>query len=185
MSKLLYILIGLISKVIKKSERQLELRLALKMGLKTGNNCKFIGNIQFGSEPFLIKIGNNVLVTDGVKFITHDGAIQVPLIKDGLNLDQVYGKKSVFGEINIGDNVFIGSNVIILQNTTIEDNSIIAAGSVVKGIYPKNVVIAGVPARIIKTTSEYFEYNKNKIIEVTSHKKRERSIEIREKTKNI
>lgn len=56
------------------------------------------------------------------------------------------------GQINIGKNVWIGSNVIILKNVTIEDNCIIAAGSVVvKGRYPKNSIIGGNPARVIKS----------------------------------
>ena len=31
------------------------------------------GKIAWGTEPWIITIGNNVHITDGVKFITHDG----------------------------------------------------------------------------------------------------------------
>lgn len=54
------------------------------------------------------------------------------------------------GEIYVGRNVWIGNNVTILKNSRIGDDSIVAAGSVVTGIFPKNVIIGGIPARIIK-----------------------------------
>ncbi len=50
-------------------------------------------------------------------------------------------------------------NSVILLNTEIGDNCIIAAGSVVKGKYENNSVIAGVPARRIASVEEYYEKN--------------------------
>lgn len=55
------------------------------------------------------------------------------------------------GEVLIGENVWIGSNVMILKNSFIGKNSIIAAGAVVSGRFPDNVVIGGIPAKIIKS----------------------------------
>lgn len=58
------------------------------------------------------------------------------------------------GVVRIGENVWIGNNVVILKNTTIGRNSIVAAGAVVSGgDFPENVVIGGVPAKIIKKIS--------------------------------
>lgn len=54
------------------------------------------------------------------------------------------------GQVRIGENVWIGNNVIILKNTSIGKNSIVAAGAVVSGDFPGNVIIGGVPARVIK-----------------------------------
>jgi len=54
------------------------------------------------------------------------------------------------GFVNIGKNVWIGNNVMILKNSEIGDNSIIAAGAVVSGKFPSNVIIGGVPAKVIK-----------------------------------
>ena len=50
----------------------------------------------------------------------------------------------------IGENVWIGSNATIVPGVTIENGSIIAAGSVVTKNVPENVVVGGVPAKIIK-----------------------------------
>jgi Acetyltransferase (isoleucine patch superfamily) len=55
------------------------------------------------------------------------------------------------GEVNVGNNVWIGNNVIILKDTKIGDNCIVAAGAVVKGTFLNNVIIGGIPAKIIKS----------------------------------
>lgn len=53
--------------------------------------------------------------------------------------------------ITIGKNVWIGAKVTILDGVEIGDGSIISAGSLVtKGKYPKNAVLGGVPAKLIK-----------------------------------
>ena len=52
--------------------------------------------------------------------------------------------------ITVGKNCWIGSKVTILDGATIGNNCVIAAGAVVNKDFPDNVVIGGVPARIIK-----------------------------------
>lgn len=61
------------------------------------------------------------------------------------------------GRVRIGDNVFIGANSLILPNVQIGNNVIIGADSVVTRNVPDNVVVAGNPARIIKSTEAYVE----------------------------
>lgn len=51
----------------------------------------------------------------------------------------------------IGDNVNVGANVVIIGNITIGNNVIIGAGSVVVHDVPDNSVVAGNPARVIKS----------------------------------
>lgn len=52
--------------------------------------------------------------------------------------------------ITIHENVWIGANSIILPGSLLSKNSVVGAGSVVKGTFPPNVIIAGVPAKIVK-----------------------------------
>lgn len=51
----------------------------------------------------------------------------------------------------IGDNVTVGANVVIIGDITIGNNVIIGAGSVVVKDVPSNVVVAGNPAKIIRS----------------------------------
>lgn len=51
----------------------------------------------------------------------------------------------------IGDNVLIGANAVILEGVKIGNNSVVAAGSIVTEDVPENVVVAGSPAKIIKS----------------------------------
>lgn len=118
------------------------------LGIKFGENVRILHFPRFGSEPFLITIGNNVTITRGVCFVTHDGGVAVFRDKhEGLN---------VYGKIDVGNNVFIGINSIILPNVRIGNNVVIGAGSIVNKDIPDNVVAAGSPAKIIKNIDEYY-----------------------------
>ncbi len=117
-----------------------------KKGLSIG-----IGNriyiTYFGSEPYLIKIGNHCTITEGVKFITHDGGCWV--------FRNEIPDLNVFGKIEIKDNCFIGMNAIIMPNVIVGPNSVVGAGSVVTKDVPENTVVAGVPAKTICSIEEY------------------------------
>ena len=122
------------------------------LGVKVGENCRFVVHPHswdfpdFGSEPFLIEIGNDVCVSFGCTFVTHDAAVHVceKFLPDKKRLFK-------FGKIKIGNNVFIGCKSIILPNVTIGNNSIIGAGSVVTKNIPDNEIWAGNPAKYIKS----------------------------------
>lgn len=114
-------------------------RFARTIGVSIGRRCS-IRTRSFGSEPYLITIGDHVQITDGVKFFTHGGA--------WIFRDQ-YPNIDVFGKIKIGNNVYIGNNALILPGVTIGDNVIIGAGSIVTKSFESNVAIAGNPAKVI------------------------------------
>lgn len=61
----------------------------------------------------------------------------------------------------IGNNVFIGYGSIILPGTVIGNNVVVGARSAVSGLIPDDVVVAGVPANVIKTLDVY----KSKVLE--------------------
>ena len=52
--------------------------------------------------------------------------------------------------VMIGKNVFIGNNVTVLKGVTIGDNAVVGNGSIVTQSIPKNTVVGGNPARVIK-----------------------------------
>lgn len=59
--------------------------------------------------------------------------------------------------VKIGDDVWIGANVTILPGVTIGNNVIVAAGAVVTKDVPDNVLVAGVPAKVIKEIEDDIE----------------------------
>lgn len=63
-------------------------------------------------------------------------------------MDQPYEKS---GEIVVGDGAWIGQGVKILGSSRIGENSVVAAGAVVKGTFNSHSIIAGVPARCVRS----------------------------------
>jgi acetyltransferase-like isoleucine patch superfamily enzyme len=124
---------------------------ARSLGVRIGTGCGIYGASvgMFGSDPYLITLGDNVHITRGVAFITHDGATLI-LRKEVPDLE-------ITAPIKVGNEVYIGINSIILPGVTIGNRCIVGAGSVVSRDVPDNSVVAGVPARFIKTTDEYLK----------------------------
>ena len=119
---------------------------ARRLGVKVGTDCR-IYTAQFGSEPWLIEIGNKVTVTSGVRIITHDGSTWL------FNDDK--GRRFLYKKTIIKNNVFIGTNSIIMPGVVIEDNVIVAAGSIVTKSVPSGVIIGGNPAKILGDYDTY------------------------------
>ena len=124
-----------------------------KQGIALGEHCSIFCNI-VSSEPYLIKIGNNVTVSNDVQLITHDNSI----------IKTSNGKLTdLFGRITIGDNCFIGAHAIILPGVNIADNIVVASGSVVtKSFEKKNIVIGGNPAKEICSWEQFMQRNEDR-----------------------
>lgn len=119
-------------------------------GMRIGEGCEINPTAAFGSEPYLITLGNHVRVTQDVKFVTHDGGVWVLR-----GMAEELAEADCFGPITVGDNVHIGMHAIILPGVTIGSNSVIGAGAVVTKDVPEGSVAAGVPARVIRSIGEY------------------------------
>jgi acetyltransferase-like isoleucine patch superfamily enzyme len=102
-----------------------------------------------------ITIGRYVMIGGNVRIFDHDWHSLDPVARRAPELDAADIKCA---PIMIGDDVFIGANAIILKGVTIGARSIVAAGSVVtlKDI-PEDSLVAGNPARIIKSLSYHRE----------------------------
>lgn len=116
-----------------------------KMGVRIGERCR-IYTADFGPEPWLIKIGDHVCISNDVTFVNH-----------GLNwpFQDKYDSLTGFGPIEIKDNCQIGVRATILPHVTIGPNSIVGACAVVTKDVPPNTVVAGHPAKVICSLEEY------------------------------
>lgn len=105
------------------------------------------------TRPWLIDIGNDVQITEGVTLLTHG--------YDWAVLKGVYGEiLGSGGGIQIGNNVFIGMKTTILKGVHVGNNVIIVANSLVNKDIPNNCVVAGNPARVIMPLDKYYEKRK-------------------------
>lgn len=114
-------------------------------GVKIGINCN-IQKVLFGSEPYLIEIGDHVQITNGTKIFTHGG---------GWVFRDQYPKLDYFGKVTIKNNVYIGNNSMIMPGVTIGNDVIVGAGSVVTKSIPDGKIAAGNPARIVGDTKDF------------------------------
>lgn len=101
-------------------------------------NCTFL-------DVSTIEIGDNCMFAPNVQLYTATHPLHPVKRNSGLE----YAKP-----IKIGDNVWLGGGVIVTPGVTLGKNVVVGAGSVVTKSFPDNVVIAGNPARIIKTVEE-------------------------------
>lgn len=151
------------SKIInrERSSSDSYIRYLRKKGMSIGNNTTIYSpknTIIDETRPWLIKIGNGVNITDGVRILTHDYSWSVIKGKYG----DVLGSS---GKVTIGDNVFIGVNTTILKGVTISSNIIIGANSLVSKSLSKEGVYAGSPARYIMSLDEYRDKRKSRQFE--------------------
>lgn len=126
---------------------QIELTGSLSLlgqGMIVGDNVGLGTHGHFGSGAGFVKIGNNTIMGNYVSIHPENHIYSNPNIP--IRSQGVCSK----GGVDIGNNCWIGAKVTILDGTKIGNNCIVAAGAVVRGVFPDNVLIAGVPAKIVK-----------------------------------
>jgi len=106
-----------------------------------------------------ISIGKNVFINFDCTFLTLGGITieddvligpKVSLITENHPINPQERKGLIAKPIHIKRNAWIGANVTILPGVTIGENAIVAAGAVVSKDVPDNVIVGGIPAKIIK-----------------------------------
>ncbi|GAB6087003.1 2,3,4,5-tetrahydropyridine-2,6-dicarboxylate N-acetyltransferase [Alkaliphilus crotonatoxidans] len=144
-------------------------------------------NIQARIEPGAlireqVEIGNNAVIMMGA--VINIGAV----IGEGTMIDMnaVIGGRGIIGKnchigagtvvagvieppsatpVIVEDDVVVGANAVILEGVKIGKGSVVAAGAVVIEDVPPNVVVAGTPARVIKTIDDKTK-SKTEIVQV-------------------
>lgn len=146
---LLYRILLKIRDICQNMVKIATIEVAKSKGMKVGTNFFVQGIPNFGSEPFLIEIGDHVTIAENVGFINHGGDARVTKrierYKNGRN----------FGRIRIGSNSFVGKGSVIMPGVSIGNNCIIGSLSIVSSSVPDNTVYAGNPAKFICTIDEY------------------------------
>lgn len=102
------------------------------------------------TRPWMIEMGSNVSITQGVTILTHgyDWSVFKGMYGD------VLGSA---GRVKIGNNVFVGMNTTILKGVTIGDNVVIGANSLINKDVPGNCVVVGNPQRVVCDIDSYLE----------------------------
>jgi len=114
-------------------------------------------HINYGKNT---SIGKNVFINFGCTILDLGGVIiedkvmiapNVNILSEGHPILPNERQVLTTGKIYIKKNVWIGANATILQGVTIGENSVVASGAVVSKDVPDNVIVGGIPAKIIKT----------------------------------
>lgn len=122
--------------------------------IEIGDNVGISGATIYARKG--ISIGENTCIGGNCKILDNDfhpleveERNQLLQQSDGGDSDLIPSK-----EISIGKNCFIGCNSIILKGTVLGNGCVVGAGAVVSGKFGDNCVIAGNPAKVIRSLKE-------------------------------
>lgn len=109
--------------------------------LRTGRDC-FINRNCYMDLGGPIILGSDVTIGHGVTIVTTDHAVGGP--------ERRVGSYTPRG-VTVGDGAWLCANVTVLPGVNIGRGSIVAAGAVVIDDVGDDVLVAGVPARVVRT----------------------------------
>lgn len=114
-------------------------KTTIGQGTSIGEHCFFRAGAGVDAT---ITLGENCQIANNCIFTTTNHVIK---------LGQLYANNVTDQRIVLGNNVWLGSGVIILPGVSLGDNIVVAAGAVVTKPFPQtNVVIGGVPAKVLR-----------------------------------
>jgi acetyltransferase-like isoleucine patch superfamily enzyme len=132
-----------------------------RQGAEIGEDVEIFGAnlFTFGSEPYLVSVGDQVTISHDVSFITHDGGMRIARAS--------YSGAYLYGRIRVADRCFLGARCLLLPGANVGKGSVIGSGSIVTGDIPPGVVAVGVPAKPAKSVVEYIEAKRHLWIDTT------------------
>jgi acetyltransferase-like isoleucine patch superfamily enzyme len=112
-------------------------------GIKIGRDC-LIGEYSIIRGQGGVTIGDRVYTSPMTQLLAVDHVFddpERPFIEQGITAKGIV----------VGDDVWLGANVVVTDGVRIGEGAVVAAGAVVTEDVPAHVVVAGVPARVVKT----------------------------------
>ncbi|WP_305784282.1 sugar O-acetyltransferase [Symbioplanes lichenis] len=115
-----------------------------------GNNL-FLGDdvyVNFGLtvvDDVEVRVGDRVMFAPNVTITATGHPVHPALRSDGTQFS---------APVVIEDDVWIGAGAILLPGVTVGRGSVVGAGAVVTGNVPPDVVVAGVPARVVRPITD-------------------------------
>ena len=162
-----------IRRTLAWAQRQLHVRrdpvgFARSLGVRVGDRAWLVDTsaATWGSEPFLITLGDDVTVASGVRFLNHDGTV--------LLFRREHPDMDLIAPITVGDNVFIGLGVTIMPGVTIGSDCVVGAGAIVTRDLPAGSIAVGQPARVVSTIDAWWKKNQGRLINIRGLPKAER-----------
>ena len=122
-----------------------ETLLNLEGQCKIGSDCYLSVRVLIGCS-LKVTIGNQVAIGPNVVILDTNHKfedVKRPIVEQG----------AMSKEVIIGNDCWIGANAVILPGVILEEHVIVAAGSVVTRSFSKNVLVGGVPAKILRELS--------------------------------
>lgn len=124
-----------------------------KLGVVINGHPSYIDpSAYFDGEGYdKIVLNEGCVISRNVTLLVHDYSITRALKA----IDKSQGLVKVLENIEIGENSFVGASALLLPGTSIGKNVIVGGGAVVKGMVDDNIVVAGNPAKKIRSIEEY------------------------------
>ncbi len=120
-----------------------------------GSDIRVFQNAKLEIESGYINGYSQIVCASKIRIGKDVAIAREVVIRDTDAHDILYEGYKKVKEVNIGNNVWIGAKAMIMKGVTIGDGAIVAAGAVVTKDVPEKALVAGVPAKVIKTNIEW------------------------------